>query len=63
MAVIVPKPDRRLGQFVLVAQCAKARSAQQEAPAIRRVETEPARHEHAQHVTVRKPGEDAELRW
>src|SRR6516164_1398629 len=54
MTVIVPKSDRRLGQFVLVPQSAEARSAQQEVPATRRVETEPASGEYPQEMPARK---------
>src|SRR5271169_1393213 len=54
MTAIVPKVDCGLGQFVLVAQCAQARSAQQEVPATRRVETEPADGEHPQEMPARK---------
>src|SRR5271166_4650434 len=54
MTVIVPKPDRRLGQFVLVAQRAQARSAQQKVPSSRRVETEPTSGEHPQEMPARK---------
>src|SRR5260370_267160 len=42
MARFVPQPNCRLGQIVFIAQCAPARSAQQEVPAARCVETEPA---------------------
>src|SRR5208282_5027015 len=54
MTAIVPQPDRRLGQFVLIAQRAEARSAQQEVPAARRVETEPAGREYPQEMPARK---------
>src|SRR5271163_854890 len=54
MTAIVPKADCGLGQFVLIAQRAKARSAQQEVPATRRVETEPAGGEHPQEMPARK---------
>src|SRR5271169_973314 len=54
MTAIVPKVDCGLGRFVLVAQCAQARSAQQEVPAARRVETEPAGGEHPQEMPARK---------
>src|SRR6516164_1675544 len=54
MTAIVPKVDCGLGQFVLVAQCAQARSAQQEVPATRRVETEPTSGEHPQEMPARK---------
>src|SRR6516162_7515468 len=54
MTVIVPKLDRRLGQFVLVTQRAQARSAQQKVPPSRRVETEPTSGEHPQEMPARK---------
>src|SRR6516162_3473602 len=54
MTVIVPKLDRRLGQFVLVTQRAQARSAQQEVPPTCRVETEPTSGEHPQEMPARK---------
>src|SRR5271169_1935890 len=54
MTVIVPQPDCGLGQFMLIAQRAEARSAQQEVPATRRVETEPAGREYPQEMPARK---------
>src|SRR5208282_869265 len=54
MTAIVPKLDCGLGQFMLIAQRAEARSAQQEVPATSRVEAEPAGREHPQEMPARK---------
>src|SRR5215470_16220558 len=54
VTIIVPQPDRRLGQVVLVTQRAKARGTQHEVPAGRRFEAEPAGSEHPQEMTARK---------
>jgi hypothetical protein len=54
MARFIPQPDYRLGEFVLVAHSAQAGSAQQEVPATRYVETEPASGENPQEMAARK---------
>src|SRR5271156_6815022 len=54
MTAIVPKLDCGLGQFMLIAQRAEARRAQQEVPATSRVEAEPAGREHPQEMPARK---------
>jgi hypothetical protein len=54
MARFVPQLDCRRGQVVFIAQRAQARGAQQEVPAARRVETEPAGGEHPQEMPARK---------
>ena len=55
MARFVPQPDYRLGQVVVfIAQRTEACGAQQEVPAIRRVQTDPAGGEHPQEMPARK---------
>src|SRR6516162_9584841 len=54
MARFVPQLDCRRGQVVFIAQRAQARGAQQEVPAARRVETEPAGGEHPQEMPARE---------
>jgi len=54
VARFVPQPDYRLGLVVFIAERAKARSAQQEVPATRCIETEPAGGEHPQEMPTRK---------
>ena len=51
---VIPHPDCWLGLVVFIAERAEARSAQQETPATRRVEAEPASGEHPQEMSARK---------
>src|SRR5208337_1089421 len=51
---IIPKPDYRLGQIVLVAKRAQARSAQHEVSASQGFQPQPTRSQHPQKVPVRK---------
>jgi hypothetical protein len=58
MTGIVPRPDYRLGPVVFIAQRNEARRAQQEVPAARPVETEPAHGEHPQELVGPLPIRD-----
>src|SRR5262245_15803426 len=51
---IVPQPDHRLREVVLVTEGTQARGAQQEESAGSWVQTEPAGGEHSQEVPARK---------
>lgn len=54
MTSVVPQSDDRLGPVMFIAQRTQARRAQQEEPAGRRFEPEPAGGEHSQEMTARK---------
>ena len=61
MARFVLQLDCRRGQVVFIAQRAQSARIEHEVLSAARKRPEPARYEHAQHVSVRKLGEVAEL--
>src|SRR5262249_51638991 len=55
MACLVPQANHRVGRLPLVAECAQARRAQHEEPAVdARRDAEPARRQHTAEVTARE---------
>lgn len=54
MAGVVPKSNDRLTPVVFITESTQARRAQQEVPAGRRFQPEPARAEHSQEMSTRE---------